>query len=182
MSQKLLDRFCATLNHLRGSGASSGASCAVPCNSRFFLSSGDSIAQSLNCRQLMLRGRMGIPECHLSRLVFHQLLHRPGLPDALLKPRTCSVAGFADVALREEVFASENEEKLVPRTCQARPGPSCGHRATIQCVVSARDDTRETTEQPRWPAMRPTWKGNAREVRGGNESGPPRSCNQACQR
>jgi hypothetical protein len=36
------------------------------------------------------------------------------------------------LALGAEIYASENEEKLVPHTCKARPCPSCGHRATLQ--------------------------------------------------
>ena len=36
------------------------------------------------------------------------------------------------LALGAEVFASQNEEKLVPHTCKARPCPSCGHRHGIQ--------------------------------------------------
>jgi hypothetical protein len=36
------------------------------------------------------------------------------------------------LALGAEIYASENEEKLVPHTCKVRPCPSCGHRATLQ--------------------------------------------------
>jgi hypothetical protein len=36
------------------------------------------------------------------------------------------------LTLGAEVFASDTEKKLVPHTCKVRPGPSCGHRATIQ--------------------------------------------------
>jgi hypothetical protein len=36
------------------------------------------------------------------------------------------------LALGAEVFASQNEEKIVPHTCKSRCCPSCGLRATIQ--------------------------------------------------
>ncbi|HZI57252.1 MAG TPA: transposase [Verrucomicrobiae bacterium] len=36
------------------------------------------------------------------------------------------------LALGAEIYASENEEKLVPHTCKAKACPSCGHRATLQ--------------------------------------------------
>jgi len=33
--------------------------------------------------------------------------------------------------LGAEVYASEDEEKLVPHTCKSRACPSCGYRATL---------------------------------------------------
>ena len=35
--------------------------------------------------------------------------------------------------LGAEVYASEDEEKLVPHTCKSRACPSCGYRATLLC-------------------------------------------------
>src|SRR5262249_42761521 len=35
-------------------------------------------------------------------------------------------------ALGAEVYASENQERVVFHTCKSRACPSCGHRATIQ--------------------------------------------------
>ena len=65
---------------------------------------------------------------------------RPAVRDAFRKVLDCGTA-----ALGAEVFASENEERIVYHTCKSRACPSCGHRAT---TLWQRDQWRELPDIP----------------------------------
>ena len=52
---------------------------------------------------------------------------RPSVRRAFRKALQCRTP-----ALGAEVYASENEERVVFHTCKSRACPSCGHRATLQ--------------------------------------------------
>ena len=52
---------------------------------------------------------------------------RPAVRSAFAKASQCRT-----LELGAEVFASDNEERLVYHTCKSRPCPSCGYRATVQ--------------------------------------------------
>jgi Putative transposase/Transposase zinc-binding domain len=61
---------------------------------------------------------------------------RPSVRQAFRKALLCRTP-----ALGAEVYASENQERVVFHTCKSRACPSCGHRATIQW------------QRERWAAM-----------------------------
>jgi len=52
---------------------------------------------------------------------------RPAVRSAFTKALQCQT-----LELGAEVFASENEEKILGHPCKSRPCPSCGYRATVQ--------------------------------------------------
>jgi hypothetical protein len=51
---------------------------------------------------------------------------RPAVRENFEKVTLCRTS-----ALGAEVYASVNEEKVVPHTCKSRSCPSCGHRGTL---------------------------------------------------
>jgi hypothetical protein len=65
---------------------------------------------------------------------------RPSVRRAFRKALLCRTP-----ALGAEVYASENQERVVFHTCKSRACPSCGHRATIQWQ---RDRWATLPEQP----------------------------------
>ena len=65
---------------------------------------------------------------------------RPAVREAFRKVLDCGTA-----ALGAEVFASDNEERVVYHTCKSRACPSCGYRAT---TLWQRDQWRELPDTP----------------------------------
>ena len=65
---------------------------------------------------------------------------RPSVREAFAKVIDCGTE-----ALGAEVFASENEERVVYHTCKSRACPSCGHQATR---AWQRDQWRELPDVP----------------------------------
>ena len=65
---------------------------------------------------------------------------RPAVREAFRKVLDCGTA-----ALGAEVFASDNEERIVYHTCKSRACPSCGYRAT---TLWQRDQWRDLPEIP----------------------------------
>ena len=65
---------------------------------------------------------------------------RPAVREAFHKVLDCGTA-----ALGAEVFASENEERMVYHRCRSRACPSCGYRAT---TLWQRDQWRELPDIP----------------------------------
>jgi hypothetical protein len=69
----------------------------------------------------------------LKKLIFQTRPHwdrlktRPAVRSALAKALQCQT-----LELGAEVFASDDEKKVLAHTCKSRPCPSCGHRATVQ--------------------------------------------------
>ena len=76
----------------------------------------------------------------MTRDVWDQDDTRAGVREALRRTLDCGTP-----ALGAEVFASENEERVVPHTCKSRACPSCGYRAT---VAWQRDQWRELPDIP----------------------------------
>ena len=76
----------------------------------------------------------------MTRAIWDQDDTRSGAREALRRALDCGTP-----ALGAEVFASENEERVVPHTCKSRACPSCGYRAT---VAWQRDQWRELPDIP----------------------------------
>jgi hypothetical protein len=89
---------------------------------------------------------------------------RPSVREAFAKVVACGTE-----ALGAEVFASEDEERVVYHTCKSRACPSCGHQATR---AWQRDQWRELPDVPVDHYLDPDFRFRCGTVRPGQLGAP----------